>query len=144
MTADANPAQTDHPEQSPARTRSEFLARLIAGATAGVFSALLFCELTFLDRAASYVVAAGAVLLALLNLTRFWKTVWAAAAVSVVTILVIGFTPLVPWLLQDPPREAPLERCDAVVSLGAGMNEDGTLAAGTQDRALHSLTLLRA
>jgi len=135
-----------HPEPPvpPRRSRHEIISRLIIGATIGAFTAWLFSELAFADRAARYVVLISAVLGASLNLTRVTKLVSAIGAISVLTILVIAFTPLVPWLLKGPAQSDPLEPCDAIVSLGAGMNDDGTLGSGTQDRAIYSLTLLHA
>lgn len=124
--------------------RDRLVRFIIPGLVAGALCGWLFSELTFADRMAKFIVLGAALLCGWLNGTRLRGLVTAAGALAVTTILIIGFTPLVPWLLKGPPNADPLEKCDAVVSLGAGINDDDTLAAGTQDRALHSFTLLRA
>ena len=135
-------------EDSPPHRKNRKIRALIAtavpGAAAGALCAWLFAELTFCERSASYIILGAALVFGWLSTTGARGVVTAAGAVSILSLLVIGFTPLVPWLLDEPPQADALERCDAVVSLGAGINDDRTLSANTQDRAIYSLTLLRA
>ena len=122
-----------------ARSRN---ARIAIGAAVGAFCGYLFSELAFADRSARFIVAIAVLVFGSLTLTRLRGVVHAAGAFAVVTMLIIGFTPLVPWLLQAQPAVDVLEPADAIVSLGAGIHDDGSLASGTVDRVIHSFTLL--
>jgi uncharacterized SAM-binding protein YcdF (DUF218 family) len=139
----ATDAAPPPPAQFP-RLRERVVRAVIPGMAVGALCGWLFSELTFADRMAGFIVLGAVLLCGWLSTTRLRGLVAAAGALAVIAILVIGFTPLVPWLLHGPPNADPLEKCDAVVSLSAGINQDDTLAAGTQDRALHSFALLRA
>jgi len=146
-TVDANGEGSSAPpakNNPPVRLRDRLVRDLVPGLAVGALCGWLFSELTFADRLANYIVLFAALLCAALNSTRLRGLVALAGGIGVTAVLVIGFTPLVPWLLKGPPNADPLEKCDAVVSLGAGINDDDTLGTGTQDRALHSLTLLKA
>jgi uncharacterized SAM-binding protein YcdF (DUF218 family) len=118
--------------------------RLLAGAAVGAFCGLLFCQLTLADSYAWLIVTVSAVLGAVMGPGRFSRIVWGAGALAAAGILVIALTPLVPWLVRGSSQSDQLEPSDAVISLGAGINTDGTLSHGTQDRALHCLALLHA
>jgi uncharacterized SAM-binding protein YcdF (DUF218 family) len=87
--------------------------------------------------------ALGAVAGLVLGWLRLWRTVWAIGAVTTLGILVIAYTPLVPWLVSSPPATDALEPADAVVALGAGVLSDGALGCHSRDRSLHALELLR-
>jgi uncharacterized SAM-binding protein YcdF (DUF218 family) len=121
----------------------EISTRVMAGMAVGTLCGLLLTQLVSIE--SGWLIVTTSVLFAVLtSFRRFSRVVWGAGVLATSTVLAIAITPLVPWLVQGPAQSDHLEPSDAVVSLGGGMNTDGTLYAATQDRALHALSLLHA
>ena len=114
---------------------------LIAGLCLGVFAGFALSQC--IPGSPRFWPALGAVLGAALGWLRLWRVVWAVGLTVAAGILVIAYTPLVPWLVSMPPVTDPLEPADAVVALGSGVFSDGSLGCHSRDRALHAMELLR-
>jgi uncharacterized SAM-binding protein YcdF (DUF218 family) len=125
------------------RKSSRTLRDAVSGAAIGALCGSLFSELSFADRPGRYIVLIATVAFALICVTRFRPLIWSAGTTAVGGLLIVAFTPVVPWMLPTPAPADALERCDAVVSLGFGVNDDGTLASNTQDRVVHAMSVLR-
>jgi uncharacterized SAM-binding protein YcdF (DUF218 family) len=135
--------RSSDPEPAKIQPR-QTLARLVAGLTSGALCGWLISELFMASDRSRYVVLGSAIVFGILNLTRSRRVVCGFTALCAAMILVVGFTPLVPWLLHSKTRTDAIHRVDAVVSLGGGLNGDGTLGHLTQDRVLHSMALVHA
>lgn len=72
---------------------------------------------------------------------RSW--LWAAAIVLVLGLMVVGYSPLVPFLMRGLTRTDVLRPCPAVVVLSSSIHKDKTLEADAQSRVLQGYLLLR-
>jgi len=90
----------------------------------------------------SYLMIPVGVLAALLALTRARRLLWIVALIEGLALLVIGCSPLVPWLARPWLRSDPLRPADAVVSLSAWIYPNGALDEHAQLRLLHAYELL--
>ncbi len=86
----------------------------------------------------------GAIVGAVLALTRFRRLLVFVAGLAVVGLLVIAYTPLVPWLTTPPLAGDALEPTPAIVVLGAGVRDDQSFPVQSQDRLLEAFRLVRA
>lgn len=117
----------------------------LAGAGVGVLCGMLVAELSFAGEGTSRVLVLVAMLACAAGArTRLRRVVWTAGGLAAATVLVVAFTPLVPWLLAGPPPADPLVPADAVVSLGAGVFSDGTLSSNSNDRVTRAMEVLHA
>jgi uncharacterized SAM-binding protein YcdF (DUF218 family) len=120
------------------------LVQLVAGLSGGGLCGWLISEMFMYSDRSRYMVLGCAIVFGILNLTRLRRLVFSFTALCAAMILMVGFTPLVPWLLGSEIRTDALRHVDAVVSLGGGLNGDGTLGHLTQDRVLHAMALVHA
>jgi uncharacterized SAM-binding protein YcdF (DUF218 family) len=142
--AESRGQQTDGNESaaaSPGKTKSAFLGA-VAGLSVGALIGLAFSEIS-LGGANTALPGIGAAIGLILGLLHFQKLLGTVAGVVAVGLLVIAYTPLVGWLVSQPPEGDPLQKADAVVALGAGIFSDGSLGCHSRDRSLHALELLR-
>jgi uncharacterized SAM-binding protein YcdF (DUF218 family) len=114
----------------------------VAGLCLGALIGLALSEFS-LGGANTVLPAVGAAAGLILGLLRFQRFLWSMTAVVAIGVLVIAYTPLVGWLLSQPPEADPLQQADAVVALGAGIFSDGSLGCHSRDRSLYALELLR-
>jgi hypothetical protein len=77
-----------------------------------------------------------------LALTRSRWLLWAAGAAECLILMVIGYTPLMPAIMQHWVRSDPLQRADAVVALSANVYPDGAPDDHAQLRLFHAYELL--
>ncbi|MBI4241028.1 MAG: YdcF family protein [Candidatus Rokubacteria bacterium] len=67
---------------------------------------------------------------------------WGLAPIGAV-MLVITQTPLPDWAIRTLATDAPLEKADAIVVLGAGVRFDGSVQGRTLERLVYALRLFR-
>jgi uncharacterized SAM-binding protein YcdF (DUF218 family) len=72
-----------------------------------------------------------------------WRIIRFLGIVTVVGFLLVSFTPLPDVLNRWAGVSARLEPAAAIVVLGAGMDDDGVLSAGSLQRAIHGITLFQ-
>jgi uncharacterized SAM-binding protein YcdF (DUF218 family) len=77
-----------------------------------------------------------------LSLTRFRWVLQITSIMLASLYLIVGFTPLVPYLMRGFQRNDVLRPASAVVVLAAAGNRGKTLAPSTQERVLHGYEIL--
>jgi uncharacterized SAM-binding protein YcdF (DUF218 family) len=122
-------------------TRTSACAVLI-GLCVGSLAGVAMAEISPVS-GASCLPAVGGAVGGLLGLMRLRRVLWGMGFSVAICVLMIAYTPLVPWLVSTPPRSDLLEPADAVVALGAGTHSDGSLVCHSRDRSLHAIELLR-
>ncbi len=116
----------------------------MGGFALGGLTALALIQFKLDSRSEHHVTLFFAIAVALLAMTRLRRLIWLCAALMVVGLLVIGYTPLASWLTTPPPPGDRLASAPAIVVLGAGAHADKTFNSGEQDRVLEAFTLLHA
>jgi len=137
-------AQGENPPVQPSAKPSPWLAwsrNMLAGICVGVMAGFALAQC--IPGSPQFWPALGAIVGALLGGLRLWRVMWSIALLATFGILIIAYTPLVPWLVSSPPVGDPLEPADAVVALGSGVLSDGSLGCHSRGRSLHALELLR-
>lgn len=139
-----SPAQNDPPSNAVSAPKRApiFYFRLLGGFCIGALGGLALCPIAFAGSQQSLPVIGG-IVGALLAVARLWRLALSILLATAMGLLLIAFSPLVPWLVSAPPETDALEPCDAVVALGAGVFSDGSMGCHSRDRSLHAIELLR-
>jgi hypothetical protein len=80
---------------------------------------------------------------ALLGWMRLLKCLWALSGLTLTSLLLVGYTPLVPYLMHTLERKDPLRETPAIVVLSSYVQKAQTLDATSQARIMQAYLLLR-
>jgi uncharacterized SAM-binding protein YcdF (DUF218 family) len=79
---------------------------------------------------------------AVLACTRARRLLWAAAALVVACLALVGYTPLIDGMIRGPVRSDPPRKAPAVVVLASTIQKDLELSHRAQARLIHGYELL--
>lgn len=138
-------ARTDSEELSDdQRPREAALRRMVSGFLLG---ALIGMGLSFLGISNLLRLQDGILLCAIagaaIGRTRFQKGLWILSGLTLAVLLIIGYTPLAPYLLHSLERRDPLQKAPAIVVLSSYVQKAQTLNSTSQERVLQGYLLLR-
>ena len=127
-----------------ARPPKSCLRKSLAYGVIGGLTAALLVQFKLDSRHDPLWLAAGTLAAAALGVTGARAVVWVAAISTLAGLLLIGFTPLVPWLTSGTSVSDPMQSSPAIVVLGAGSHLNNTPNASARDRLLKGGELLKA
>jgi hypothetical protein len=140
--SDSSGGDNSPPKQVPIR---QAWNKAMQGAILGGFLALAMQELGLnaLIPTDGLFMPALVVLGAVAGMTRARRWLWCAAGAAMVALGVIGFTPMMPWLMPALERSNKLVNAPAVVMLASNLQDDDTPNSSSEDRIIHIAEILQ-